>query len=336
MIHTDYKSHETQKNRAPAENEPLVSVVLATYNGEQFLREQLDSIVNQSYRKLEILVQDDRSTDSTLSILCAYETRDSRICVQQNQINLGINKNFYDLIEKANGEYIAISDQDDVWDLHKIETLLDKIGNHSLIYTDSHLIDKSGRPMGETLLKRNKLLPRSGRFMTNFLSVNVIAGHACLFNKSILSSIRSFNSQGLQFSYSYDALIGTIASFHGGIKFFDRELTFHRLHETNNCHKFNLKKKKDRFLHFLSRKQRRVERILLEKKRRRLFMTHIFDICLSSSPNPFTQEYFSYDKYSHRVFSFRLYQSLVTLGINRKEASSLSLGNYFYLILRLF
>ncbi len=107
-----------------------VSIVLCTYNGAQFLREQLDSIVKQTYPIYELIIQDDCSTDATTVIIEEYKERFPFIKFTKNDTNKGINFNFFSAINRATGDYIAISDQDDIWELDKIEKQINRIGNH--------------------------------------------------------------------------------------------------------------------------------------------------------------------------------------------------------------
>ena len=95
-----------------------VSVVMCTYNGEKYLREQMDSILAQTYPIHDIIVSDDCSTDGTMNILQEYATKFPFIKVHRNTRNKGCNQNFHDIIE----DYIAISDQDDIWFPKKIGT----------------------------------------------------------------------------------------------------------------------------------------------------------------------------------------------------------------------
>ena len=113
--------------------ESLISVALCTYNGEKFLREQIDSILAQTYKNLEIVIVDDCSTDKTTNIINAYAEKDKRIKLFQNASNLGFNKNFERALGLTSGEYIAISDQDDIWLPQKLQSLLDNIKNNWLI-----------------------------------------------------------------------------------------------------------------------------------------------------------------------------------------------------------
>lgn len=111
----------------------MIGIAMTTYNGERFLREQIDSILNQTYTDFELIVCDDCSTDSTVDILNEYAQKDSRVHIFQNEENLGFIKNF----EKAIGiclerdtEYIALSDQDDIWRPNHLDILLNVLKNN--------------------------------------------------------------------------------------------------------------------------------------------------------------------------------------------------------------
>ena len=100
----------------------MISVALACYNGENFIYEQIQSIINQTITDLEIIICDDKSTDNTIDII--HNIKDKRIKLYQNNIQLGVVKNFEKAISLCNGEYIALSDQDDVWVEKKLEKQL--------------------------------------------------------------------------------------------------------------------------------------------------------------------------------------------------------------------
>ena len=104
--------------------QPLVSVVLCTYNGEKFLYPQIDSIIAQTYPNLEIIIVDDASSDNTPFILEEYSRKDSRVKYHINSANIGYNKNFEKAFSLASADYIAISDQDDIWESNKIELMM--------------------------------------------------------------------------------------------------------------------------------------------------------------------------------------------------------------------
>ena len=161
----------------------MVSIAMATYNGEKYLREQLDSLVKQTYSDLEIIICDDCSHDSTSQILHEYAEKDSRIKLFFNEKNLGFKKNFEKAISLCNGEYIALSDQDDIWELNKIETELNAIGNNDFVFHNAELIDGNGVSLNKRAWKDlynffavpkksddvfNRLIPPQGNFVQGF------------------------------------------------------------------------------------------------------------------------------------------------------------------------
>ena len=119
----------------------MISIAMATYNGELFIREQLDSILTQTLSDWELIVCDDGSTDNTLSILQEYANNDSRIKIYQNETNLGFKRNFEKAIGLCSGECIALCDQDDIWYPNHLEILLNLIGNNSLSIGNSDIVD---------------------------------------------------------------------------------------------------------------------------------------------------------------------------------------------------
>lgn len=158
----------------------MISIVMATYNGEKYLREQVDSILAQTYQNFELIVCDDCSTDSTVRILQENEKQDGRIKVFVNEKNLGFKKNFEKAISLCKGEYIALSDQDDIWLPEHLQVLIENIGDKDLIGADSLLVDENNNEMGMTFLesiKRNKNIPRCNcDFFFLILHQNIFRG----------------------------------------------------------------------------------------------------------------------------------------------------------------
>lgn len=330
---------------------PKVSILVATYNGEKFLRKQLDSIVNQTYQNLEIIIQDDGSNDSTFEILNEYAEKDDRISASKNKKNLGIIQNFYDLISKSSGDYIAISDQDDIWEEHKIEVLLENIEDSSLIYTDSALITDDDSSAGTTLLKELGHTPKSGKFLTNLCEENTISGHACLFNSDLKETVLKCRYMKFRTNFMYDQLIGVIASYNNGVKYYDTPLTLHRIHTSNNHNTaiFNssteeTKKKKpikprrrSRInLRFFERKKRRA-RIKIRLAYAKLILLEImFNTYYKGGGNPFATKPSPKDKFRKCFFNQKLYEALIKTGMNKKQAISTSRGRLFYIFFKIF
>jgi glycosyltransferase involved in cell wall biosynthesis len=125
----------------------MISIAMATYNGENYIREQIDSILNQTYQEFELIICDDCSTDSTWTILQEYEKKDHRINCQLNEKNIGFVKNFEKAIRLSQGEYIAFSDQDDIWTSDHLEILLATIGKNQLCCGNYLFMDANGKSL---------------------------------------------------------------------------------------------------------------------------------------------------------------------------------------------
>lgn len=132
-----------------------VNILMATYNGRRYVAKQIESILNQTYKDFRLIISDDCSTDSTLKILEEYEKKDKRIEVYCQGENLGIVENFEFLIGKVRSEFFMFADQDDVWEIDKIEKSLNKIEseNLDLVYTDLEVVDSKLNQIAPSLWK---------------------------------------------------------------------------------------------------------------------------------------------------------------------------------------
>jgi glycosyltransferase involved in cell wall biosynthesis len=206
--------------------QPLISIALCTYNGAKYLQEQLMSIINQTYKNIEIVVVDDCSTDHTVDLVKSLEKTFPQIKLYQNENNLGFNKNFEKAIELTTGDYIAISDQDDIWELNKLEFLFNHIGDNWLIFSNSVFIDEQNNDLGKTLLQSSfKLGERDFR---SLLFYNFVTGHTTLFARTFIPYIFPIPSSGF-----YDWWMGFIALYHKKIAYLNKNLTLHRIHSTS-------------------------------------------------------------------------------------------------------
>ena len=129
-----------------------VAVLLSTYNGEKFVREQLDSILNQTYKNIEIIVRDDGSKDSTVEIIKEYQKSNKNIKLITGE-NLGFIKSFFELLKIANADYYSYADQDDIWLDNKIELAvnsLNKLDDNkpNMAYSNSDYYDENMEYIG--------------------------------------------------------------------------------------------------------------------------------------------------------------------------------------------
>lgn len=206
---------------------PLVSIALCTYNGERFLAEQLDSIINQTYKNIEIIVVDDCSSDGTLNILQSYSERYPNFKIHQNDMNLGYIKNFEKAINLCSGDFIALSDQDDIWLSHKIALQIKEIGNHILIYHDSIFIDSAGNFISKRISDVRRLY--KGEDSRYFLFENCVSGHSILFNRKLISYLDKFPN-----NVFHDWWLTYCATNLGSITFIEECLVKYRQHSNTS------------------------------------------------------------------------------------------------------
>lgn len=202
---------------------PLISIVLCTYNGEAFLAEQIDSVVSQTYPRLEIIISDDCSTDGTKMILAKW-AHHRNIRIVYNEANLGFVKNFEQALLLTTGKYIAFSDQDDIWLPGKIEKLYGAIDDRSLVYSDSILIDNSGKSLNKKLsdfreMKDNITDSRG------FIFLNVVSGHTMMIKRELLD-----HALPLPNGFYHDWWFAVQAANMNGITFVNEALTLYRQH----------------------------------------------------------------------------------------------------------
>lgn len=198
-----------------------VSVVMCTYNGEKYLKEQIDSILNQTYPIYEIIIQDDCSTDSTWRILKGYASNYPIIKLFLNKANLSWNLNFFDACQKVKGEFFAFADQDDIWLENKIEILISIIGDRYLAMGQDIVINNGNQ------ILLNYIQPKE---LEQFLIKSSYPGHAMLLNSNILEIARNITSTGL----AHDNLFSLIALYYkNSVIITDKALQIWRIHGHN-------------------------------------------------------------------------------------------------------
>ncbi|MBS1525051.1 MAG: glycosyltransferase [Bacteroidetes bacterium] len=206
-------------------NTPLVSVALCTYNGDRYLASLLKSVVDQTYKNIEIIIVDDCSTDNTLKTLHKFAQNDERIKVYRNEFNLGLLGNFAKALSFCKGEFIALCDQDDIWDRSKIELQVHAIGDNLVNYHDSELIGDKGERLGKKMSDLFNFY--SGDQPEVFLLLNCISGHTMLIKRELLQ--HALPLQG----HFHDWWIAYVAANHGSINYMSRSLVKYRQHDKN-------------------------------------------------------------------------------------------------------
>jgi len=203
---------------------PLISIALCTYNGERYLRKQLDSLQQQDYPQMEIIASDDASIDATPQILEEYAARDQRLKIYRNPSNIGFRRNFERALGLCGGDLIAPSDQDDIWEPSKLSKLQDALGTAMMSYCDSELIDQHGSALGQNI--SDKFNVASIGDPLAFVFSNCVSGHAMLFRRELLTS-----ALPLPDGLFHDWWLAYVAASQGRIEYCPERLVSYRQHE---------------------------------------------------------------------------------------------------------
>ncbi len=202
----------------------MISVCLATFNGEKYIKEQLDSILLQLDVSDEIVVSDDGSSDRTLDIIESYG--DTRIKIFKNHFKSPM-RNFEFLISKASNNYIFLSDQDDIWHKDKVKLykeVFDDNQNVSLVVSDLQIINSKGERINRLFYKNGF----SSSLLKNIISNNFI-GCSMAFKSTVKNHILPFPENLAM----HDWWIGMCCILFDELYFLDKKLTFYRRHENN-------------------------------------------------------------------------------------------------------
>jgi len=209
-------------------NIQLISIAMATYNGEKYLKEQLDSIYAQTYKNIEVIVTDDCSSDGTVGILEQY-SKSHGLKYFANEENIGFVKNFEKAVSLCDGEFIALSDQDDIWLPHKLTTLVQNIGDNILACSDAKLIDENNHVIAESFFKYAND-PKNDRLtFPKLLIRNYVTGCTVLMKRDILQKAHPIPSDITYHDWWY----GLIASTLNGIYVHKEALILYRQHDKN-------------------------------------------------------------------------------------------------------
>ena len=212
---------------------------MATYNGERFLREQMDSILSQTYKNIEVVACDDCSTDSTWQILQEYAHKDGRVRCFKNEANLGFKKNFEKAISLCKGEFIALSDQDDIWLKEKLEKQLDALNGQNsdgkrcdIACCEAELIDENSKPLHKKFKKdihQIEYIPKDKKKQFSILMLfNFVQGATILAKAQFLKQCLPVPD----FHQYHDWWFAQNAAAQNGIFYISKPLILYRSHSS--------------------------------------------------------------------------------------------------------
>ena len=205
----------------------MISVCIATYNGEMFIREQIDSILRQLSSDDEIIVSDDGSTDDTISIINSID--DKRIRIIEGPRKHSPTLNFECAMKEAKGDYIFLADQDDVWKPNKVEVCIELLQNYDCVVSDAEVTDSNLNPLYPSLYTIMQV--RQGRIY-NTVWKNGYTGCCMAFRRNVLNASLPFPKN----IPMHDIWIGNVAAYKYNMKFIPEKLIYFRRHnETISC-----------------------------------------------------------------------------------------------------
>lgn len=205
----------------------MISVCIATYNGERFIREQIDSILRQLSSDDEIIVSDDGSTDNTISIINSID--DKRIRVIEGPRKQSPTSNFECALKASKGDFIFMSDQDDVWKPNKVKICMEWLQRYDCVVSDAEVTDSSLNPLYPSLYAIMQV--RQGRIY-NTIWKNGYTGCCMAFRRNVLEASLPFPKD----IPMHDIWIGNVAAYKYNVKFIPDTLIYFRRHQdTTSC-----------------------------------------------------------------------------------------------------
>lgn len=204
----------------------MISVCMATYNGEEYLREQIDSILVNLNQEDELVISDDGSKDQTVKIIQGYMLADSRVKLTEGP-HKGVISNFEHAIRESKGDYIFLADQDDLWEKNKVSKILEYFEkeNSTVIVHDADIIDQDGK----VTLPSFYSLKNSKSGALNNIIKNRYIGCCMAFKRELLMYVLPIPTNIVM----HDQWIGVLGDLHGG-SFFCKDVLFHYRRHGNN------------------------------------------------------------------------------------------------------
>lgn len=229
----------------------MISVALCTYNGAQYIREQIESILSQTIDVDEIIICDDGSSDETLSIINSFCSDTDKIKVYRNQNKLGVSKNFQKAIDLCQGDIIFLSDQDDVWQQDKVQDFIEYFNNNpniSVCFSNAFLTNPDGTIISDSanLLWDYTFKQKYRKIFDNGFSLECFLGGASAVRTTgaTMALRKSFIKENpfihlCNGEVMHDFAIALLAAEQNVIGYINKPLIKYRLHPSQTCGLFD-------------------------------------------------------------------------------------------------
>ncbi len=240
-----------------------LSIAMATYNGEKFIREQLDSILNQTQLPDEIVISDDASTDRTPAILMQYKERYPKLIkLLLNKKNVGFVKNFERAIMNTTGDVVAFSDQDDVWLPEKLEKESKILKEHQdigMVFCDLEIVDEELKMLVPSLWKTRKWdldgIIKRRKFFEMIVDSNRVTGCTIVIRRNVLKKLIPFDKR----VFVHDHWLAVGSALLTDVYAFNKPLVLYRQHSDNQIGSSRKKKKISDIMSIARKKQNFLE-----------------------------------------------------------------------------
>ena len=211
------------------------SVAMAVYNGEKYIEEQLDSILEMLGENDEIVISYDESTDKTYEIICRYRENDSRIKVFQNSAR-SVESNFNNAVEHCQGQYIFLADQDDVWINDKINSMVTFMQENQevkVLIADGYITDEKLNKTSEVF----EIYNTTANPIRNFVKGTYL-GCQMAFSADIRKLVWPVKTNP---PLPHDLWLGVMGARYGKVALLNEKTILHRIHEKNYTHTSKMK-----------------------------------------------------------------------------------------------
>ena len=212
-----------------------VTILLSTYNGEQFLAEQIKSIQEQTYKGWQLLIRDDGSTDGTRAVIEDFCRKDDRIAFinRGNPQNLGVIQSFHSLLQYQDSDFYLFSDQDDVWLPDKIAMQLAEADKYDssqplLVYTDLKVVDQELQVVHESMIRSQS--DHANTELVQELTENTVTGGVSMINRALAQLWTGKEEHEL---LMHDWYLGLLAAAFGNLVYIDKPGELYRQHSNN-------------------------------------------------------------------------------------------------------
>ena len=221
---------------------PVVEILMATYNGADYVRQQINSIQSQTLSDWKLNICDDRSTDGTLDIITSIAREDPRINIISQDIKFGsAQANFTYLMSQASGDYVFLADQDDIWHPNKLKLFMNRIHEAErsygidaplLAFSDLTVVDAQDHVIAPSFLTYIGRNPhRIG--LNELLVQNLVTGCASAMNRAMVQAIHGLNLSDVKAIMMHDWVYALLAASLGHLVYVGEATVDYRQHDTN-------------------------------------------------------------------------------------------------------